>query len=200
MSTVPLPYSEAGPIWLRTRPIFEMTDDAFFELCQINRQLRIERTAEGDLAIMPPAGGETGDKNAYVIAFLKIWSLQDTTGVAFDSSTGFILPNRAIRSPDAAWVKRERLAHLTPEQKKKFLPLTPDFVIELCSPSDTLRAVQEKMAEYMANGVRLGLLLDPQERCVYVYRPAVAVVRLESPSSVSAEPELPGFVLDLTHI
>jgi len=198
--SVSLPYSDTGTIWLRTRPIFDMTDDEFFELCQVNRQLRLERTAEGDLAIMPPAGGETGDKNAFVIAFLKIWSLQDNTGVAFDSATGFILPNRAIRSPDAAWVKRERLTALTPEQKKKFLPLCPDFVIELRSPSDTLRAVQEKMQEYIDNGAQLGLLLDPQDRRVYVYRPNVAVVCLENPSSVSAEPELPGFTLELTHI
>ena len=198
--TVAPPYSDTAPIQLQLRPVVDLNDDEFFELCQINRKLRIERTAEGDLAIMPPAGGETGDKNAFVIAFLKMWSLQDSTGVAFDSSTGFILPNRAIRSPDVAWVKRERLTGLTPEQKKKFFPLCPNFVIELRSASDTPRAVQEKLQEYIDNGAQLGLLLDPQDRCVYMYRPGAAVICLENPSSVSAEPELPGFVLNLTQI
>ncbi len=197
---VALPSSEGGPIQLQLRPAVNLSEDEFFEFCQLNRKLRLERTAEGDLVILPPAGGETGDKNAFVIAFLKIWSIQDGTGVAFDSSTGFTLPNGAMRSPDAAWVRRSRLASLTPTQKKKFFPLYPDFVVELRSPSDNLKTVQEKMLEYLANGAQLGLLLDPQDRCVYVYHPGAAVVRLENPSSVSAEPELPGFVLDLTYI
>ena len=198
--TVTLPYSDTAPIQLQLRPVVDLNDDEFFELCQINRKLRIERTAEGDLVIMPPAGGETGSQNAILTALVTTWALQDNTGVAFDSSTGFTLPNGAMRAPDAAWVKRSRLASLTPEQKKKFLPLCPDFVIELRSPSDSLKAVQQKMQEYIDNGARLGLLLDPLERRVYVYRPEVTVVCLDNPTSVSAEPELPGFVLDLSRI
>lgn len=197
---VALPSSEIGSIQLQLRPVVNMNDDEFFELCQINRKLRIERTAEGDLVIMPPAGGETGSKNAVLTTLVTSWALQDNTGVAFDSSTGFTLPNGAMRSPDAAWVRRSRLTSLSPAQKKKFLPLCPDFVIELRSPSDSLKAVQEKMEEYITNGAQLGLLLDPQDRRVYVYRPGAVVVCLENPSSVSAEPELPEFTLELTHI
>ena len=197
---VAFPSSDMGPIQLQLRPVVNLSDDEFFEFCQINRKLRIERTVEGDLVIMPPAGGETGSKNAVLTTLVTSWALQDNTGVAFDSSTGFTLPNGAMRSPDAAWVRRSRLASLTPTQKKKFLPLCPDFVIELRSPSDNLKTVQEKMQEYLANGAQLGLLLDPQDRRTYVYRPGAAVVRLDNPPSVSADPELPGFVLDLTHI
>jgi len=182
------------------RPILDMTDDEFFDFCQLNRDLRLERTAEGDLVIMAPAGGETGSRNALITTLFTTWALQDGTGVAFDSSTGFILSNGATRSPDTAWVKRERLATLTQEQKKKFLPLCPDFVIELRSPSDSLKTIQEKMQEYLANGARLGWLLDPLDHRVYVYRPGVAVECLEGPSTVSGSPELPGFVFDLTRI
>ena len=198
--TTPIPNSEGWPVVLQTCPALEMSDDQFYEFCQQNRDWRMERTAEGELIIMPPAGGETGDKNAFVTAFLKIWSLQDESGVAFDSSTGFLLPNRATRSPDAAWVKKSRLRTLTPAQKKKFLPLCPNFVIELRSPSDTLKTVQEKMQEYLDNGAQLGWLIDPLERRVYVYRPGAAVERLDNPTTISGDPELPGFVLDLTRI
>jgi len=198
--TTPEMNSDGWPVVLQTCPAFDMSDEQFYEFCQQNRAWRIERTAEGELIIMPPAGGETGDKNAFVTAFLKIWSLQDESGVAFDSSTGFLLPNRATRSPDAAWVKKSRLRTLTPAQKKKFLPLCPDFVIELRSPSDTLKTVQEKMQEYLDNGAQLGWLIDPLKRRVYVYRPGAAVERLDNPTTISGDPELPGFVLDLTRI
>lgn len=198
--TTPTPNSEGWPVVLQTCPAFEMSDEQFYEFCQQNRDWRIERTAEGDLIIMPPAGGETGDKNAFVTAFLKIWSLQEGSGVAFDSSTGFDLPNGATRSPDAAWVTRSRLAILTEEQKRKFLPLCPNFVIELRSPSDRLKTIQEKMQEYLDNGAQLGWLIDPSERRVYVYRPGVAVECLDNPANISGDPELSGFVLDLTRI
>lgn len=191
---------EMEPIRVHLRPILDMNDDEFFEFCQLNRDLRLERTAEGDLVIMAPAGGETGNRNARLNAFLTIWALNDGTGEPFDSSTGFILPNGAMRSPDTAWVKRSRLAALTPEQKTKFLPVCPDFVIELRSPSDSLKVIQDKMEEYMANGARLGWLLDPLDRRVYVYRPGVAVERLENPSTISGDPELPGLIFDLTRI
>src|SRR5258706_3564234 len=129
---------------------------------------------------MPPAGGETGHKNILIATFLTNWALQDDTGVSVDSCTGFSLPNGATRSPDAAWVRRARLASLTSAQKKKFLPLCPDFIIELRSPSDNLKTVQEKMQEYIENGTQLGFLLDPQERRVYLYRPGAPVVCLEN--------------------
>jgi Uma2 family endonuclease len=188
---------ELPPLELRLRPAIEMTGEEFFEFCQLNRDLRIERTAEGDLIIMPPAVATTGARNAEITSQLQLWAKRDRSGVAFDSSTGFTLPNGATRSPDAAWVKRTRRGRLTPEQKEKFLPLCPDFVIELRSPSDPLKLVQSKMREYIANGARLGWLIDPLERRVFVYRPRAAVKRLDHPALLSAAPVLPGFVLAL---
>jgi Uma2 family endonuclease len=188
------------PLVLHTRPVFEMSDEVFFDFCQTNREWRIERSAEGEILIMPPTGGETGNQNAIFNAFLTLWALQDGTGVSFNSSSGFDLPNRATRSPDAAWVKKSRLAALTPEQKKRFLPLCPDFVIELSSPSDHLKMLQDKMQEYIDNGAQLGWLLDTPNRRVYVYRPGKAVECLENPATISGDPELPGFVLDLAPI
>jgi Uma2 family endonuclease len=189
----------AAPLILHTPPGWR-ADDAFFDLCRRNAELRIEQTAEGDLIIMPPAGGETGYRNAEIIAQLGNWAKRDGAGVAFDSSTGFLLPNGAKRSPDAAWVTRSRLATLTPAQKQQFLPLCPDFVAELRSPTDRLPDLQAKMAEYQANGARLGWLIDPAERTVHVYRPAVAVEILAAPGRITADPELPGFVLELQEI
>ena len=191
------PRIESPPLVLRLRPVIEMTREQFFELCQLNRDLRIERTAEGDLVIMPPTGGETGARNAELVMQVKLWAKRDGSGVVFDSSTGFDLPNGATRSPDVAWVKRSRLAALTPEQKQRFLPLCPDFVIELRSPSDPLSILQEKMEEYLANGAQLGWLIDPVERQVYVYRPGAPVERLDNPAELRGDPVLPGFVLDL---
>ena len=193
-------YGQSPPLVLHTRPAIDMSPEQFYEFCLLNREWRIERTAEGDLRIMAPAGGETGSRNAIITSMLTTWALQDGTGGAFDSSTGFTLPNGATRSPDAAWVQRARLAVLTADQKEKFLPLCPDFVIELRSPSDDLGSVQEKMQEYLDNGTRLGWLLDPPTRQVSVYRPSATVARVDDPSRISGEPELPGFVLELTHI
>ncbi len=153
---------------LHTRPALEMDEEQFFEFCQLNPDLRIERNAEGDLEIMSPAGGRTGNRNAGITAQLWTWALGDGTGAAFDSATGFILPNGAVRAPDAAWVRMSRLQELTEEQQEQFLPLCPDFVIELRSPSDRLRAVQAKMREYIANGAVLGWLIDAPNRRVYV--------------------------------
>lgn len=193
-------YTESQPLVLRMRPAIDMTDDQFFEFCQINRDLRIERTAQGDILIMTPTGGATGARNLRITLRLGLWTIQDGRGVAFDSSTGFILPNGATRSPDGAWVRRSRLAALTPEQKEKFLPLCPDFVIELRSPSDPLAMLKEKMQEYTANGAQLGWLIDPTSQRVYVYRPAAEVECLENPATVSGDPTLPGFVLTLPEI
>lgn len=192
--------TEYPPLVLRTRPAIEMSDREFFEFCQINGDWRIERTARGDVEIMPPSGGEASNRNAIITAQLTTWALRDGTGAAFDSSGGFILPNGAIRSPDAAWVRRSRLTVLTAEQKERFLPLCPDFVIEVRSPSDSLALTQEKMHEYIGNGATLGWLLDMPAKRAYLYRPDNPVAQLDAPLSLSGEPELPGFTLDLTGI
>jgi Uma2 family endonuclease len=198
------PLTETHPsfyrVTLHLRPAVELTEDQFFHLCRINRDLRLERTAEGDIIVMPPTGFITGGRNAEIARQFSNWAKQDGSGVASDSSTGFKLPNGADRSPDAAWVLRTRLAELTIEQKQRFLPLAPDFVIELKSPTDALADVQAKMEEYRENGVRLGWLINPESKRVYVYRPGKAVEILENPSAVSGEPELPGFVLDLHEV
>ena len=198
--TTALSYADIAPITLHMRPVFKVNDEEFYALCQLNQDWRLERTAEGDLVIMPPAGWETGTSNAFLNATLTMWALQDGTGTAADSSTGFTLPNGAIRSPDAAWVKRSRLTTFSAVQKKKFLPVCPDFVIELRSPSDTLKTVQEKMQEYLDNGAQLGWLIDPSERRVYVYRPGGEMECLDNPTTISGDPELPGFVLALSRI
>lgn len=188
------------PLVLRARPALTPTDDEFFEFCRQNNDLRIEQTAQGEWIIMPPTGGETGSRNSEVSRQLGNWARRDDVGVPFDSSTGFVLPNGAKRSPDASWVLRSRLTALTPEQKKKFLPLCPDFVVELRSPSHSLADTQDKMAEYQDNGARLGWLVDAAERRVHIYRPGAAPGVLDAPASVAADPEMAGFVLDLARV
>ena len=194
------PQVNPGHVTLRIRPAIEMTDDEFFALCQLNRDLRFERTSQGDIIIMPPTGAATGNRNAEITAQLRNWAKQDGTGAVFDSSTGFKLPNGADRSPDAAWILRSRLATLTVEQKNKFAPICPDFVIELLSPTDILAATQEKMTEYIENGAQLGWLIDPEMRQTHVYRPRQSVVILENVAEIAADPELSGFILDLREI
>src|SRR5918999_2956413 len=199
MSTT-LTLTEIPPLVLRLAPVINMTDRQFFELCQLNRDLRLERTSQGDLVIMPPTGGETGRMNFELTALFGHWVHADGTGVGFDSSTGFTLPNGATRSPDLAWVKRDRWEGLTPEQRKGFAPLCPDFVLELRSPSDSLEHVQAKMQEYLDNGTRLGWLIDPIEKKVYIYRPQAPVECLDYPPTLSGDPVLPGFVLELGRV
>lgn len=187
-------------VTLRMNPAVKLTDDQFFELCQINRELRLERTAIGDIIVMAPAGGETSNRNIGIAGQLYVWTKKDGTGAAFDSSAGFKLPNGAERSADAAWVSHERLAQLTPAQKKKFIPLCPEFVVELLSPTDSLAATRAKMVEYMENGARLGWLIHPDAKKVFVYRPASPVEELRGVTEISADPELSGFTLDLRDI
>ncbi len=184
------------PIVLRLRPVCDLTEDQLFELCQINDILRIERTAEGELLIMPPAGMRTGHRNMKIAVRLGSWAERDGTGLAFDSSAGVTLPNGAVRSPDAAWIERSRWEGVARERREKFAPICPDFVVELRSPSHTLHDLQAKMAEYLANGARLGWLLYPPTRHVHVYRPGAPVEILEDPEAVSGDPVLPGFVLN----
>jgi Uma2 family endonuclease len=200
MTTVLIEQQDDHRLAIQLPSLHEMTDDEFFEFCRVNRDLRIERTAEGEIIVMPPTGGETGNRDAKLTVQLGVWSDRDGTGEVFDSSTGFKLPNGAERSPDAAWVSHSRLALLTAEQKRKFIPLCPDFAIELRSPTDRLIDLKEKMEEYIANSVRLGWLLDPQEKRVYVYMPGREVEFIDGALTISGEPVLPGFSLELRPI
>jgi Uma2 family endonuclease len=188
------------PLVIRTRPALDVSEEQFYEFCRLNADLRIERTAEGEWLIMPPTGGDTGDRNSEINMQLRLWAKRDGTGRVYDSSTGFRLPNGAMRSPDAAWLHKDRLAPLSPEDWQRFMPICPNFVLELWSPSDRLPDVQAKMTEYLANGARLGWLLYPPERCVFVYRTDAPVERLDQPETVSGDPVLPGFILDLREI
>jgi Uma2 family endonuclease len=191
---------EHPPVVLHTLPALQMNEDQFFAFCQLNKDWRIERSAEGDLEVMVPTGFETSDRNSGINMQLRLWAKQDSSGIASDSSGGFVLPNGAMRSPDASWLRRERLADLSAEQKQRFLPLCPDFVIELRSPSDPLTPLEAKMHEYLENGALLGWLLDPEEKKVHVYQPDEDVRILENPRKVSGDPVLRGFVLDVKPI
>lgn len=189
------------PLVVRIPPSMQMTDEQFFEFCQINSDLRIERNKFSEISIMPPTGSETGNRENNILGQLWVWSEQDGTGLTFSSSAGFKLSTGAERSPDASWIKLERWNALSPEQQQKFAPICPDFVVELRSPSDNLRLLQEKMAEYIREpGVQLGWLIDRQHCRVYIYRPGMPEECLENPNSVSDERVLPGFVLNMSKI
>lgn len=192
--------ARAAPLRLHLEPVVELSDEQLFELCRRNPELRIERTAEGDLVIMTPTGFGAERRVTEILFQLEAWARIDGTGVAFGSSGGFILPNGAMRSPDAGWVRRSRLAGLSREEKERFLPLCPDFVLELRSPTDRLADQQRKLEEYLGNGAVLGLLVDPIEKTVYVFRPGQPVETLRSPHAVAGDPELPGFSLELDEI
>ena len=193
--TLTLPYRLALNI-----SSLEMTEEQFLQLCSDNGDLRLELTAKRELIIMPPTGGTTSNRNSELNYHLAGWSRQDGTGIVFDSNGGFTLPNGAVRAPDASWILLSRWETLTPAQQDRFAPICPDFVIELRSPSDGLRDVQGKMAEYIENGTRLGWLIDPQQRRVHIYHPGQPVEILEEPDSVPGDPVLPGFVLYLKAI
>lgn len=196
-----LPFLQNKPmIALNLRPTIELTDEAFEQLCRSNPELRLERSAQGELIAMAPAGSESSRQNLSLSAQLWHWNQQTKLGVAFDSSAGFRLPNGAIRSPDAAWIEKSRWQRLTPEQRRRFAPICPDFVLELKSPTDDLAALQVKMQEYVDNGAQLGWLVDPEMRQVYCYRSGQAVQVLEHPPCLSGEPLLPNFVMDFTLI
>jgi Uma2 family endonuclease len=179
---------------------FQLTDEQFFQLCQDNRDLRLERNARGDLIIMPPTGGETSNSNASLTAQVWNWNNIYKLGKVFDSSGGFKLPNGADRSPDVSWIAIEKWNVLTEKQKERFLPLCPDFVVEILSPSDDLKTTQEKMREYLDNGSRLGWLLNRKKRQVEIYRQGKTVEILENPSQLSGETILPEFILQLDSI
>jgi len=194
-------FAETTPLVLHFSSVLKrMTEDEFYEFCQLNRDLRLELTSEGDLIIMPPTGSKSGRRNSKLNLRLAGWAEQDGMGQAFDSSTGFALPNGAKRSPDFAWITNERWNALTEAEQEKFAPLCPDFVVELRSHTDSLKILRRKMEEYIANGAQLGWLIDPLERRVHVYRPQTSVQELDSPQTISGDPVLRGLALNLEEI
>lgn len=180
--------------------IAQITDERFAQLCQANPDMNFERNAKGDLIIVAPTGGETGIYNAKLTTRFVVWNEQTQLGEVFDSSTCFKLPNGALRSPDVAWVQGDRWAALAPEQREKFPPIAPDFVLKLLSPSDSLEDIQAKMQEYRDQGVRLGWLLDRKTSRVEIYRSEQPVEILISPKILTGETVLPGFNLTLQGI
>lgn len=190
----------AGHLPLRVRPAVALSDDELFDLCAINRELRIERTRDGELVIMTPTGGDTGRRNFTLLGRFFVWVESDGSGVGFDSSTGFLLPNGAERSPDAAWMKKTRWEALSPAQRTRFVPLCPDFVVELRSPSEALSDLLEKMEEYRECGAALGWLIDPVENRVHIFQPGLPALRIEKPAELRGDPLLNGFVLKLGSI
>ncbi|XGV98143.1 MAG: Uma2 family endonuclease [Leptolyngbya sp. BL-A-14] len=177
--------------------IVQITDEHFEQLCRANPDVKFERTTKGELVIVAPTGGETGSYNFEIAVDFGIWNRQTKLGICFDSSTCFKLPNEALRSPDVAWIKKERWDALTLEQKQKIPPIVPDFVLELMSPSDDLNDAQAKMREYIENGVQLGWLINRKARSVEIYRPNQPVESLDAPAILSGESVLPGFILNL---
>jgi Uma2 family endonuclease len=198
--TTLLVQNTSTPMMIDLPWIVPMTEEQFYQFCLANRDLRIERNSSGEVIVMPPAFSDTGNRNFNIAAQLWNWTEREGTGLGFDSSTGFTLPNGATRSPDAAWIKLARWNQLTEKQKASFAPICPDFVIELRSKSDTVASLQKKMAEYLANGTILGWLIDRQNRQVYIYRPDQEPVILNDPQRVNGKPELPGFELVMAKI
>ena len=181
-------------------PLISFSDEDFLELCRLNQDLQFEQSANGEIIIMPPTGGITGNRNLRLIGQVYVWIEQSKNGIGFDSSTLFRLPNGAIRSPDVAWISTDRWQQLTADEREGIVPLCPDFVIELRSPTDSLKQLQAKMREYIANGAQLGLLIDAKAKQVHVYRPQQAVATLDNPPEVSCEPLLSSFTLNLSAI
>lgn len=182
---------------LDLKPIIDLTDEQFYQLCRANPDLKFERNTDGKITIMSPIGGETGNRNFEIGTEFGIWNRQAKLGVCFDSSTCFKLPNGANRYPDVAWIAQARWDTLTPQQKEIFPPIAPDFVLELMSPTDALEATQAKLREYLENGVKLGWLINRKTRRVEIYRLGQPVEVLDNPSQLFGEDVLPGFVLDL---
>ncbi len=200
VQTIPPPSEIVAPSLTLDLTSIRLTPEQFWQVCRDNRDLRLELTSNGGLIAKPPAGSRTGLRNASLTRQLTTWAKNNGSGIAFDSSTGFTLPNTAVRSPDASWVRREKWDALTEAEQERFAPLCPDFVTELRSASDTLKSLQEKMQEYFENGAQLGWLVDPFQRRVYVHRAGIAVEVLSDVENVSADPILPGFVLQLAEL
>lgn len=182
------------------KPAIALTTEKFWQLCVANPELRLEHSAAGELIIRPLFGGITSNRNAHLICELYNWADSDATGIAFGSSTGFTLPTGATRSPSAAWLRQERWNTLTPDQRERFVPFCPDFVVEMLSQIDDLQITQAKMQEYINNGSQLGWLINRKDQQVEVYRPVQIVEILNAPQSVSGKPVLPGFTLNLVPV
>lgn len=182
------------------KPAIALTTEQFWQLCIANPELRLEHSAAGELIIRPLLGGIASNRNAYLTCQLYNWTDTDGTGIAFGSSTGFTLPNGATRSPSAAWLRKERWNTLTPDQRERFVPFCPDFVVELLSQSEDLKMTQAKMQEYIDNGARLGWLINRESKQVEIDQPHQAVTVLDTPQSISGESVLPGFRLNLDRI
>lgn len=181
-------------------PLMTLIREDFIRLCAANPELKLERTAQGELIIMAPTGGETGHWNAEITTDLTLWNRQVGKGKSFDSSTGFSLPLGSDRSPGLAWIPIEKWEALDPKVRQGFLPLCPDFVVEILSPTDSWIQTQTKMQEYMDNGCRLGWLLDPKTQRVMIYREGQAPQQVEDPETLSGEAVLPGFTLPIRKI
>lgn len=200
MSSTLVIQSESAPLEIALPGSDSMSDEEFYRFCCANRELRIERQSSGEIVIMPPTGGETGRRNVDILFQLESWNRQQGNGVAFDSSTGFKLPNGANRSPDASWIPQAQWDALNDSERAGFIPVCPTFVVELRSPSDRLDNLQTKLAEYIENGTQLGWLIDPAQGRVYVYEPKREVEILEGVAAVSGDPVLSGFELELEEI
>lgn len=182
---------------IKIPPAMRISHQQFLQIVNANPELRLELTADGMLEAMAPTGSEGGKRNAELIVDFGLWNRRAKLGIVFDSSTGFTLPNGAVRSPDVSWVIQARWDALTPEQQKGFAPICPDFVLELASETDDSNELQEKMQEYMANGTRLGWLIDPRTKTVWIYRPGQPVDVLQDPKTLSGENVLVGFEVSL---
>jgi Uma2 family endonuclease len=178
-------------------PITQLTREQFYQLCRANRDVPLERSPRGELIIVSPVGGESGNQEARLIIKVGVWNEQTGLGVVFSSSTIFSLPDQGDRSPDVAWVRRDRWDALTPDQRETFPPICPDFLIELRPRTDRLKPLQEKMQEYLDSGLRLGWLINPQDQQVEIYRPEQPVEVVAMPAVLSGEAVLPGFRLDV---
>jgi Uma2 family endonuclease len=188
------------PITLNLEPVVKLTHQEFYQLCAANPDAKLELTSSGELVVMSPTGGVSGNRNIKISHRLERWSEIDGTGISFDSSTMFKLPNGAFRSPDAAWISLARWNQLSLDEQESFPPICPDFVVELRSKTDTLKSIQDKMQEYLDNGTRLGFLLNPQGKQVEIYRQGQVKEVVNAPGDVSGEEVLIGFVLRLDGI
>ncbi|BAC90411.1 Uma2 family endonuclease [Gloeobacter violaceus] len=185
-------------VTLTLDPVIQLGREQFYQLCRLNRDVQLERSASGELIIVAPVGGVSGGREADLITDLNLWNREVRLGKVFSSSTIFSLPGGGDRSPDAAWVRLERWETLTAEQQEAFPPLCPDFVIELRSRTDRLEPLQAKMQEYLDSGLRLGWLIDPQNRKVYIYRQGQGAAAVPMPVVLSGEEVLPSFSLYVT--
>lgn len=200
VQTIPPASNVITPFFTVDLTSIRLTHEQFWEVCRDNPELRLELTSNGELIVMPPAGSKAGQRNSNLNQQFATWVKRDGTGIAFDSSAGFTLPNKAVRAPDASWVRREKWEALTEKEQNSFAPLCPDFVIELRSSSDTLKSLQNKMQEYLENGAQLGWLIDPLQRRVYIYRDGEEVEELADPATISGDTMLNGFVLQLAEL